>query len=247
VKTWVGCTGWFYKGWKGEFYPEDLPVSRWFTDHYLKRFRTVELSSPFYRFPPPSTVVGWERKAPEGFKYTLKVNRHITHMRKFHGTERMLRDFYRLGDILGGKMGCFLFQLPPFLRFDSDRLHRILDQLDTRWENVLEFRHGSWWTGEVYDALRSRGVTFCSVSAPGLPDELIRTTPDLYVRFHGVRRWYDHNYSDAALKSWAMRIRASGASQAWIYFNNDVRARAPHNARTLDRMLGRQSKARTPA
>jgi uncharacterized protein YecE (DUF72 family) len=239
MKAWVGCTGWLYKGWKGQFYPQDLPVSRWFTDHYLKFFRTVELGSTFYGIPTTSTVEGWERKAPAGFRYTLKVNRMITHIKKFHGTERLVRDFYRFGDILGGKMGCFLFQLPPFLRFEPDRLARILDQLDDRWVNVLEFRDSSWWTDEVRAALQKRRVSFCTVSAPGLPDDVVRTSDDLYVRFHGVRRWYDHDYGAAALKSWAARIRTSGARRAWIYFNNDVHARAPRNAKSLERILNR--------
>ena len=91
-------------------------------------------------------------------------------------------------------MGCFLFQLPPSYRYTKVRLNDIVSQLDPSRRNVAEFRHASWWNEEVYSAFRKAGI-ICSCSAPRLPDELIRTADEVYVRFHGPKRWYRHDYS----------------------------------------------------
>ena len=71
------------------------------------------------------------------------------------------------------------------------------------------------------DAFRKAGIIFCSCSGPRLPDELIRTADEVYIRLHGPKRWYRHDYSKGELAIWADRIKASGAKRAWIYFNND--------------------------
>jgi uncharacterized protein YecE (DUF72 family) len=142
-----------------------------------------------------------------------------------------------IADILDGHMGCFLFQLPPSYRYTKARLSAILGQLDPIRRNVVEFRHKSWWKEEVYAAFRKNGTIFCSCSAPRLPDKLVRTADEVYLRLHGPERWYRHDYSKAELVHWAERIRASGAKRAWIYFNNDFGAHAPRNAATLRRML----------
>jgi uncharacterized protein YecE (DUF72 family) len=144
-----------------------------------------------------------------------------------------------IADILGERMGCFLFQLPPSYRYTRTRLNNIVTQLDPARRNVVEFRHASWWNEEVYSAFRKAGIIFCSCSGPRLPDELVRTADEVYIRLHGPKRWYRHDYSKAELAVWAERIRASGAKRAWVYFNNDNDAHAPKNAITLRRMLGR--------
>ena len=142
-----------------------------------------------------------------------------------------------IADILNDQMGCFLFQLPPSYRYTKTRLVGIVSQLDPARRNVMEFRHKSWWNEEVYAAFRKAGVIFCSTSGPRLPDELIRTADEIYVRLHGPKRWYRHDYSKQELAEWADKIRTSGARRAWIYFNNDNDANAPKNAIALRRML----------
>jgi uncharacterized protein YecE (DUF72 family) len=134
-------------------------------------------------------------------------------------------------------MGCFLFQLPPSFRYTKARLNSILSQLDHSRRNVVEFRHKSWWNETVYAAFRESGTIFCSCSGPRLPDELVQTADDIYLRMHGPVRWYRHDYSEVELKRWADRINASGAKRAWIYFNNDYEAHAPRNAKIMRRLL----------
>ncbi len=233
----VGCSGWFYWHWKGGFYPADLPTSRWFP-HYADRFTTVELNAPFYSWPSSATVRTWLRQAgARDFIYTVKASELITHVKQFTGTKNLVRDFGFIADVLGARMGCFLFQLPPSFHYSPARLRRILAQLDPRRRNVVEFRHASWWRDNVYEAFRENGTIFCSCSGPRLPAPLIKTADDIYVRFHGVKQWYRHDYSQEELAGWAARIKESGAARVWAYFNNDRDGYAIKNAQALLSML----------
>jgi len=234
----IGCSGWFYWDWKGAFYPQQMPTSQWFA-HYAETFDTVELNAPFYAWPTIANVKSWLKQAGDApFVYTVKVPELITHVERFEGTAGLVEDFGYVADLLGPRMGCFLYQLPPSYDFSRERLQNILGQLQPNRRNVVEFRHASWWTEEVYAAFRDAGIIFCACSAPGLPDDLIRTHDEIYVRFHGPEKWYRYDYSDAELAVWAERIRDSGAKRAWIYFNNDYGANAVRNGLKLRDLLG---------
>ena len=136
-------------------------------------------------------------------------------------------------------MGCFLFQLPPSVQYSAEHLERILAQLDPRRRNVIEFRHRSWWVDSVYEAFESANAIFCSCSGPRLPDEVIKTSDEVYIRFHGIERWYRHDYSDDELRDWARRICSSNAKRVWVYFNNDFNGYAVKNAATMQQILSR--------
>jgi uncharacterized protein YecE (DUF72 family) len=235
--VYVGCSGWRYWKWRDSFYA-GVPQENWF-GHYLKRFDTVEINASFYSWPTVANVQAWRRQpGNRKFIYTVKVCELITHVRRFKSTKTLIRDFGLIADILGERMGCFLFQLPPSYRYTRGRLDAIVSQLDPARRNVVEFRHASWWNEDVYRAFREAGIIFCSCSGPGLPDELVRTAEEVYLRLHGPKRWYRHDYSKDELTTWASRIKAGGAKRAWIYFNNDNDAHAPKNSRALRRMLG---------
>jgi uncharacterized protein YecE (DUF72 family) len=236
----IGCSGWYYWHWKGNFYPDDVPRAQWFSI-YQKHFGTVELNAPFYGWPTVATVKTWLRQAQQDFVYTIKVSELITHIKRFDQTEELIKDFGYIADLLGERMGCFLFQLPPSVKYDPDMLAHILRQLDPRHRNVVEFRHKSWWNDDVYSAFERANAIFCSTSGPRLPDELIKTADDIYVRFHGVNRWYRHDYSEAELQVWADRIITSGAKIVWVYFNNDRDGYAIKNAEMLARLLAKKT------
>ena len=239
IEAHVGCSGWFYWHWRGSFYPHDVPGHRWF-DYYASRFSTVELNAPFYSWPTLATVATWKRQiGRRRFVYTIKANELITHTRRFARTDTLVKDFGLIADLLGPAFGCFLFQLPPSFQYSAPALARIVRQLDPRRRNVVEFRHRSWWNDKVYRAFRDANAIFCSTSAPRLPDELVKTADDVYVRFHGTKRWYRHDYTNEELAVWAARIRESGAKRAWAYFNNDREGYAIKNARELKRQLKR--------
>ncbi|WP_114431821.1 DUF72 domain-containing protein [Phyllobacterium bourgognense] len=232
----VGCSGWYYWHWKGKIYPDEVPSSQWFSI-YEQSFETVELNAPFYAWPTVATVKSWLRQATGDFIYTIKVCELITHIKRFDGTEPLIRDFGYIADLLGERMGCFLFQLPPSVRYDPIFLKTILQQLDPRHRNVVEFRHKSWWNEDVYAAFRAAGAIFCSCSGPRLPDELVKTADDIYVRFHGTKNWYRHDYSDDELVIWAERIRKCRAKNVWVYFNNDRDGHSIKNAKALVELL----------
>ena len=235
----IGCSGWFYWHWKGKFYPQDISTGKWF-EYYTKHLKTVELNSPFYGWPTVNTVKSWVRQAHDKkFIYTVKVNEMITHIKHFEGTKTMIKDFGLIADILGPYMGCFLFQLPPSFHYTQARLKAITQQLDPARKNVVEFRHASWWNDKVYNAFEKAGIIFCSCSAPNLPDELIKTADDIYIRFHGSVKWYDHDYSKKELETWAKNMRKADARHIWAYFNNDRNANSVKNARELFNLLKR--------
>jgi uncharacterized protein YecE (DUF72 family) len=233
----IGCSGWFYWDWKEKFYPAEMPTSQWF-EYYANQFHTVELNAPFYSWPTIATVKSWIKQAKDqNIIYTVKVNELITHSKRFEDTATLIKDFYFISELLGPLLGCFLFQMPPSYRYNKSRLKNILSQLDHTKRNVIEFRHNSWWNEEVFVAFRETGTIFCSCSGPQLPDELVKTADDIYIRFHGTIKWYRHDYSKKDLKKWAHRIQASGAKRVWVYFNNDYDAFAIKNARELEKEL----------
>jgi uncharacterized protein YecE (DUF72 family) len=147
----------------------------------------------------------------------------------------MLDSFYRtIFEGLKEKLGPVLFQLPPRIAYEPERLDRILNQLDPTFQNVLEFRHESWWRPEVYQALKARGVSFCGMSHPELPDLVPAAGPVLYYRFHGVPELYCSAYAEDTLKKFAEQINARADLQkAWCYFNNDAAVAAIPNAHSL--------------
>jgi uncharacterized protein YecE (DUF72 family) len=233
----VGCSGWYYWHWSGVFYPKALPRSDWF-HHYASQFKTVELNAPFYCWPTLATVKAWRKQAGRRrFIYTVKVCEHITHTKRFQGTKELVKDFGYIAELLGPHMGCFLFQLPPSYHYTRTRLKAIISQLEPERRNVVEFRHSSWWNETVYAAFKESDIIFCSCSGPKLPDTLVKTTDQIYIRFHGPKRWYRHDYTKEELVEWAHRIHDSGASHVWAYFNNDRDGYAIKNARELRRQL----------
>jgi len=129
ASTYVGCSGWFYWKWRGLFYPEEFPTGEWFK-HYAKRLDTVEINASFYSWPTVANVKAWGRQTGKrSFVYTVKVCELITHIKRFRGTKTLIKDFGMIADILGDRMGCFLFQLPPSYRYTKARLTAILSSL----------------------------------------------------------------------------------------------------------------------
>jgi uncharacterized protein YecE (DUF72 family) len=233
----IGCSGWFYWRWRGDFYPETLPTSEWFS-HYASHFKTVEINASFYSWPTEATVKTWIKQAgEENFIYTVKVCELITHIKRFEDTKTLVKDFGFIADLLGPRMGCFLFQLPPSFHYTTARLKDVLSQLDHSRRNVVEFRHASWWNDDVFSAFRETGTIFCSCSGPRLPDQLVKTADDIYIRFHGTQQWYRHDYSEEELRVWSKRIQESGAKRVWVYFNNDYDGYATKNAYLLSSLL----------
>lgn len=239
----IGCSGWVYKHWRGIFYPEGLPQKRWF-ERYSKEFDTVEINASFYRVPLPSTFTGWRDKAPPGFRYAVKVNRFITHMKKLLDCEERLDQFIELARPLGDTLGPLLYQLPPSLHKNLPRLQTFLELLPGDLEQVFEFRHKSWHDEEVLALLDRFGVGFVAHDLKGLASPRWASGRTAYVRFHGTGGKYWGRYSDEALFDWAEWIldQSRQGRSAWCYFNNDIHGHAIEDARMLKSMIRQVSR-----
>ena len=117
----IGTSGWHYDHWVGRFYPEDLPKDQWL-QYYVRHFDTVEINNTFYHLPREQTVVNWRDRAPGHFVYAVKASRYITHVKKLSDPEESVRRFFELVDLLKGRLGPILYQLPPSLHKDLQRL-----------------------------------------------------------------------------------------------------------------------------
>lgn len=238
----LGCSGWYYNDWAGKFYPDKLNKARWL-EYYSEYFNTVEVNNTFYRFPNEKTVQGWYNRTPEDFLLTLKVNQLITHRKRFKNTQSTVNRFYGLSELLKEKLGCILFQFSPSKSKDINFLKNAIEQMDITKNNVIEFRHQSWWDEEVYDILKENKITFCSVSAYDFPNDLINTSDNIYIRFHGIiAERYRYFYNNEELEEWADKMDNLDKKNVFCYFNNDYNANAPKNSQMLQKILNNLKK-----
>lgn len=237
MKIYIGTSGWSYPGWRTRFYPPELKSQNWL-EFYSRYFDTVEINMTFYRSPRPETLRSWAKKTPNNFKFSLKASRQITHIKKLHKVEHDLEHFAFLARQLGKKCGCLLYQLPPSLTKNLDLLESFLKVLPAGFNHVVEFRHPSWYTPEVYHLMSNQKAIFCVVSSTRVPSEVVVTSEMAYFRFHGITGGYRYRYSDEELKKWAETISRTKAKEVYIYFNNDYQAHAVFNAQTLKKFLG---------
>lgn len=240
IKWYIGCSGFYYKHWKGIFYPDDLPQKKWFS-FYCEHFNTLELNVTFYRFPQLSFLQTWYQKSPSTFRFAVKAPRAVTHYKKFNDAEKLISDFYNtIQEGLQEKLGCVLFQMPPRFDYSEERLQKIISGVNHSFTNVIEFRHVSWWNDKVYNALAENKISFCGMSHPELPDNIIQNTSVLYYRMHGVPHLYQSLYKISTLKNIINEIEISHKTKkAFIYFNNDIDVSAVKNAREMIELVNR--------
>lgn len=215
----TGCSSYNNRYWKGIFYPENLPASKWF-GYYCEHFDTYEMNGTFYKFPTLKIFENWYKKVPENFLFSVKAPKEITHIKKFKDCETLLSDFYTICENgLREKLGPILFQLPPSFDFTEERLNMIIKSIDNKFQNVIEFRHKSWWNQHVWDVFKENKITFCSVSYPGLPDVVLTAFPITYLRLHGDQKLFYSGYSTEKLGEIKKEISDSPKT-AFVYFNN---------------------------
>lgn len=238
MQCFIGCSGFYNKDWKEVFYPKELPQGKWF-EFYCTQFNTLELNTTFYRFPRVEMLQKWYEKSPADFKFSVKAPRLITHYKQFNDVARLLNDFYNsVSDGLKEKLGPVLFQLPARIIYTEEFLQRIVENLDNLFNNVIEFRDLSWWNQHVYDTLAKHNTSFCSISIKNLPAEIIANTPQVYYRFHGIKKLYFSEYTKQTIKKFALELQEKlSINQAYIYFNNTATTAAINNARQLKSFL----------
>lgn len=236
----IGTSGWSYEHWRGLFYPEDLPQKRWF-EHYCTFFDTVELNATFYRLFPEKTFAGWQEKAPNGFKYAVKLWRWITHRKHLREVRGEVSIFCRRVAALRDSLGPILVQLPPGLRWSPELLLDFLKVLPQEFSWIFEIRRKEWLMQDCFDLLSRYGCSLAYSDYPGLDMTYEQVLgPAVYLRFHGSGRLYAGSYPDDQLQIWADRIAAWGKAgkRVWVYFNNDFGGHAIKNALTLKGMCG---------
>lgn len=213
----IGCSSFNNRFWKGIFYPENLPASKWF-EYYCGYFDTYEFNGSFYKFPTLKILENWYKKAPENFVFSIKAPKEITHIRRFMDCENLISNFYNVCDNgLKEKLGGILFQFPPSYHFSNERLNQIIDNLNPDFKNVIEFRHESWWIPEVWNAFLENNITFCSVSHPHLPKTIFMDFPLIFIRLHGTPKMFYSSYSNEELDLIKEQI---SNKPSFVYFNN---------------------------
>jgi uncharacterized protein YecE (DUF72 family) len=226
----IGCSGWQYRHWRGNFYPSELAQSQWL-EYYATQFDTVEINNTFYRLPEPPAFTSWRARAPKSFLYAIKASRFLTHMKKLKDPQEPLDRLFERVRLLGAHLGPVLYQLPPRWTVDVDRLATFLRTLPRRRRHVIEFRDPSWYTDEVFALLARHRVACCLHDMAGSAIAGRLEGPFVYVRFHGPVR-YGGRYDDDTLNAWAhwFAARLREGQPVFAYFNNDVGGHAPRDA-----------------
>ena len=233
----IGTSGWAYKDWNGPFYPEEVKA-RDRLAYIARRFSTLEINASFYRMPTDKAVAAWREQTPEDFVFAWKASRYITHNKKLTDPTDSLAYMFQQTKGLGDKLGPILFQLPPNLRRNDQRLADFLKALPRRGRFAFEFRHPGWYDPTVFDLLRDHGVGFCISDHHDAPAPFETTADFVYLRGHGPGGRYHGRYGQAALKDWAGHIRRWRKDHdVFVYFDNDIKSAAPADAQQLIEML----------
>jgi uncharacterized protein YecE (DUF72 family) len=224
----AGTSGFSYKEWKGPFYPEDLPDGEMLR-YYAERLSTVEINNTFYRMPKREVLESWARKVPEDFVFVLKASRKITHHARLkEEAADSVEYLWKVARTLGPHLGPVLFQLPPNLAKDVDRLLSFMATLPEGLRAAFEFRHPSWLDEEVYDALRDGGHALCLADSDDSDERsLVPTTSWGYLR---LRR---EDYSEQTLRDWHDAIHAQPWKEAFVFFKHEDEGAAPRLAQRL--------------
>jgi uncharacterized protein YecE (DUF72 family) len=236
----IGTSGWSYQHWEHVLYPPGTASSARLAV-YTRRFHTVELNASFYRWPRTSTFASWRRRLPEGFRFSVKAPRGLTHAKRLYAPEAWLERVAAGWHELGDRRGVLLVQLAPGHVRDDARLDYFLARVPAWMRVAVEFRHPSWHDEAVFALLERHQTAYCVMSGANLPCVLRATAPFIYVRLHGpdAGHLYSGSYSDADLRWWAERIRQWEAAgwDVYAYFNNDGDGHALLNAETLRGLL----------
>lgn len=284
----VGTSGWRYPPWRSVFYPKGLAQHREL-EFASRRLRSVEINGSFYSLQRPSSYAAWYGETPADFVFAVKGGRFITHNKRLKDCGGSLSNFFASGVLaLEDKLGPILWQLPPQLAFDAERIESFLAALprttaaaaeiarahdarikhgaylDVRVDHpiryALEVRHPSFEDPAFVRILRKANAALCVADTAGTWPYLEDVTADfVYVRLHGARRLYASGYSSAELDRWAARITlwqrgkapadaalaAPGtkppparARDVFVYFDNDLKVRAPFDAMNLAARMG---------
>ena len=196
--------------------------------------------------------MGWLKYSPSNFVFTAKIPKLITHDKRLGLKSDIKADVNTYFDLmrplqLGGKLGCFLIQLPPKCDSNNDNLESFFGMLDPMFRYAVEFRNTSWLKDETWELLKKYDVAYTIVDEPLLPPEVHVTTDFAYFRWHGKGQdiWFDYRYSTEELDSWVPKVQETSKSikKVFGFFNNHYHGYAPENCLNLLEKLGLMSEA----
>lgn len=221
TNLYVGTSGYSYKEWKGSFYPEKL-AAKDMLPYYSERLKAVELNNTFYRLPKREMVESWKSQVPDNFRFSVKASQRITHFKRLKEAEDVTRYMLDTVTPLEDRLGVVLFQLPPNLKKDVDRLASFLNILPRDLNAAFEFRHPTWFDDEVIELLRRDNRALCVSDTDDLPANHIDKTADWgYLRLRRV------NYLKPNLTEWIERIKAQEWKDTYVFFKHEDEGTGP--------------------
>jgi uncharacterized protein YecE (DUF72 family) len=234
MTVWVGTSGWQYRDWRGCFYPQKLAQKAWL-EHYVERFRTVEVNNTFYRLPPRETFAAWAQRVPDDFVMVLKLSRYLSHIKRLKDPEEPVQRFLEVAEplVTAGRLGPLLLQLPPRMEASAERLDHTLSLFPSTMRIAVEFRDPSWYSDEVRSVLVSRGAALVWADRLGkLLDPEWKTADWAYIRLHEGLAHPRPCYSESVLEAWAARVCSgwSDDEDVFVFFNNDPQGCAVRDA-----------------
>jgi uncharacterized protein YecE (DUF72 family) len=248
----IGTQGWNYDVWRGPFYPREARSDE-FLGLYSRIFDTVEVDSTFYAPPTENAVLGWARRTPANFTFSLKLPRRITHENKLRGSQADLEIFCDRARLLGPKLAAVLVQLPPdFSPRQFGALESFLPLLPTDIRFAVEFRDAAWLVDETLDLLGELDVALALADSVWVPRELsLELAARLsggcaYVRWLGPRSLTDHTHvqidRERELADWARAFSslAGRVDRVVGYFNNHYQGHSPASANRFKELIGQQ-------
>jgi uncharacterized protein YecE (DUF72 family) len=224
MRLYAGTSGFSYNEWKGPFYPEKLPNADMLR-YYAERLPTVELNNTFYRMPKASVVDGWATQVPDTFRFVVKASRRITHMKRLREVEEPVGYLKQALAGLGERLGLVLFQLPPNLPADRERLERFLALWGSELHAAFEFRHPSWLEGDAREVLREHGTALCVSESEDEPEAQVEATA-----CHAYLRLRRSTYTEAELDARLAALRVLDVDEAYVFFKHEDAGAGPRMA-----------------
>jgi uncharacterized protein YecE (DUF72 family) len=221
VNLFVGTSGYSYKEWKGSFYPEKIPAKDMLS-YYASRLQAVELNNTFYRLPQKSMVESWKSQVPDNFRFSVKASQRITHFKRLKDAASETKFMLETVSALEDRLGVVLFQLPPNMKKDIERLETFLKDLPADTPAAFEFRHPTWFDDDVLALLRSQNRALCVSDTDDMPASHIDKTADW-----GYMRLRRGAYSEADLKEWISRMRAQEWTNTFVFFKHEDEGTGP--------------------
>ncbi|WP_135228761.1 DUF72 domain-containing protein [Deinococcus fonticola] len=226
-QVFIGCVGWSVASGRPEFGEGNSVLER-----YATRLTAVEINSSFYRPHRPATYAKWAASVPDGFRFSVKVPKAITHTAKLRDVHTPLAEFIEQVSHLGGKLGPLLVQLPPSLKYDpdlaTDFFHTLRDL--TPAPVACESRHATWFSPDVDEVLKTYRVSQVAADPAVVPEAARPGGWEglSYYRWHGSPRRYYSAYTEEALQGLAEEIQAL-EGEVWVIFDNTAAGGAVGN------------------